>query len=466
LLPLIAALVAVFGWWNKRKIDLLAKYVPFMMGIIVVGYVLALGQYSPIFPFLYEHVPTFDLFQAPVRWHLWTVFGLSVLAGIGATWWQRGGRWTIRFTVACFGMALVTLALFPFIGIGNPALGVLVRALLFMSIFGVLAGLLTLRKPEVQSPRYGRWTMFVFVVIALDLGIASWGLNPTVPAAELYHQRQYEESPLRYYWGREIERAIRYDTFFRFDDYRVAVERWLELRNSQLPNLNLIDRFPLFNNFDPLLDGNYARYIDLLETNLLAREQLLAAAGVVQTFDRNGQYSLPDEQNSTPVFRVRYIYSICWHETETELVNGLLDPGWDFIRQAHILGDAGCEPVDTSAAAEGQLSTYWGDANAAEFDVSVRRDGWLILADTYYPGWIATVDGESTPIYRANLMFRAVQVSRGEHRVRFEYRPGWLVPGALLSGVSLIVLLLLFRLKNVTTPYNQSDGVKIGQIEG
>jgi uncharacterized membrane protein YfhO len=94
----------------------------------------------------------------------------------------------------------------------------------------------------------------------------------------------------------------------------------------------------------------------------------------------------------------------------------------------------------------------------------MEQDGWLILADTDYPGWAATVDGETTPIYRTNLMFRAVQISAGSHTVQFDYVPGWLVPGALVSGVSLLILLLLFRLKNVTPPYNQSSGTHEGHL--
>ena len=74
------------------------------------------------------------------------------------------------------------------------------------------------------------------------------------------------------------------------------------------------------------------------------------------------------------------------------------------------------------------------------------RDSWLVLADTDYPGWHASVDGVDTPIYRANLNFRAVQVDAGQHDVRFEYRPDWLLPGALVSAVSLLIALLLYRL--------------------
>jgi uncharacterized membrane protein YfhO len=60
-----------------------------------------------------------------------------------------------------------------------------------------------------------------------------------------------------------------------------------------------------------------------------------------------------------------------------------------------------------------------------EIAVSAGADGYLLLADAYYPGWRATVDGQPTSIYRADAMFRAVSIPAGEHTVVFEYRPAW-----------------------------------------
>lgn len=56
-------------------------------------------------------------------------------------------------------------------------------------------------------------------------------------------------------------------------------------------------------------------------------------------------------------------------------------------------------------------------------DVQTAADGYLLLTDAYYPGWSATLDGEPTPIYRADVMFRAVFVPAGEHQVTFSYSP-------------------------------------------
>ena len=52
-----------------------------------------------------------------------------------------------------------------------------------------------------------------------------------------------------------------------------------------------------------------------------------------------------------------------------------------------------------------------------------RRPPTLVLADAWYPGWTATVNGEATPVYRANIMFRAVAVPAGENLVVFQFDP-------------------------------------------
>ncbi len=68
----------------------------------------------------------------------------------------------------------------------------------------------------------------------------------------------------------------------------------------------------------------------------------------------------------------------------------------------------------------------------------------LVLADTYYPGWSITVDGESADLYRANLMNRAVVVPSGTHVVRFQYRPDCLARGFGLAAITAATLLALF----------------------
>jgi hypothetical protein len=54
-------------------------------------------------------------------------------------------------------------------------------------------------------------------------------------------------------------------------------------------------------------------------------------------------------------------------------------------------------------------------------EINTTKRSLLILSDTYYPDWQATIDGKKTPIYPANINQRAVIVEPGKHVVEFKY---------------------------------------------
>lgn len=68
---------------------------------------------------------------------------------------------------------------------------------------------------------------------------------------------------------------------------------------------------------------------------------------------------------------------------------------------------------------------------------------FLVLMDTFFPGWKAFVDGRQTEIFRANFAFRAVFVPKGQHRVSFVYDPVSFKAGLVVSLISLISLTIL-----------------------
>lgn len=67
----------------------------------------------------------------------------------------------------------------------------------------------------------------------------------------------------------------------------------------------------------------------------------------------------------------------------------------------------------------------------------------LVLADTYYPGWTATVDGASVPILHANFTQRAVYVPKGNHTVSFTYTPMSVKIGMYISCLFGIITVAL-----------------------
>jgi hypothetical protein len=120
--------------------------------------------------------------------------------------------------------------------------------------------------------------------------------------------------------------------------------------------------------------------------------------------------------------------------------------------------DSAFRPDRSVLLSEGQPLTETGDttsdhveikdydAEHVSLDVSTHQPGFLILADTFYPGWQVSVDATSTPLYRADYIFRAVPLSPGQHKVQFEYRPASFFWGALISGCSLILTILITAL--------------------
>lgn len=67
--------------------------------------------------------------------------------------------------------------------------------------------------------------------------------------------------------------------------------------------------------------------------------------------------------------------------------------------------------------------------------VKTRVPGFVVLADHFYPGWQALVDGVPRPIYKANLESRAVYVPKGAHLIEFNFEPESLKIGLLICAL-------------------------------
>jgi len=170
------------------------------------------------------------------------------------------------------------------------------------------------------------------------------------------------------------------------------------------------------------------------------------AAGLVEETRLAGESNIPvvilRNENALPrAYVVHEVESISDRDATLER---LLDPGFDPRRAAIIEGAAAPAPPDAIPARNGPedgATIVEESANRVRIRATLSRRGHLILADTYYPGWIATVDGARAPILRANAMFRAVALAAGDHDVEFRYRPMSVTAGLLCSIVSMIAAL-------------------------
>jgi hypothetical protein len=76
----------------------------------------------------------------------------------------------------------------------------------------------------------------------------------------------------------------------------------------------------------------------------------------------------------------------------------------------------------------------------AEIDATACAPSYLVVADAYFPGWDAEVDGRPSAIERADLAMRAVKLTPGSHTVRMRYLPRSFRWGAATSALALAAL--------------------------
>jgi hypothetical protein len=122
--------------------------------------------------------------------------------------------------------------------------------------------------------------------------------------------------------------------------------------------------------------------------------------------------------------------------------------GHDFHRAPLVETDTGLpafDPAESAAPPLGRVDITSFDPEHVVLEADASVPALLVLAEAWYPGWSATVDGAPAPVVPANAWMRAVSVPAGRHRVELRFRSRWLLPGALLSLLTATGLAILIR---------------------
>jgi hypothetical protein len=106
---------------------------------------------------------------------------------------------------------------------------------------------------------------------------------------------------------------------------------------------------------------------------------------------------------------------------------------------AEVAAANAAQPSARAAASTVRVTSYQVDS--VTLQANMAQAGFVALQDTYYPGWHVTVDGISTPIYRSDIMFRAVFVPAGQHVIHFTYLPDSFAIGLLFVPLPPVLLL-------------------------
>lgn len=121
----------------------------------------------------------------------------------------------------------------------------------------------------------------------------------------------------------------------------------------------------------------------------------------------------------------------------------------DFDPRQRVLLDSG-QPQPDGPDSPGEARLVERRADRVLLQVEARRAAHVLLVESWEAGWVAWLDGVRVPVRRANLLFRAVAVPPGRHRVEMRYRPraAWL--GGIVTAAALMGLALRLPLRRRT----------------
>ena len=82
--------------------------------------------------------------------------------------------------------------------------------------------------------------------------------------------------------------------------------------------------------------------------------------------------------------------------------------------------------------------TNYGE-DRIEIVADLPANGWLVVSNTFYPGWEATSDGRPVRLQRADCAVIALPLEAGRHTVVLEYRPSSIARGKILTLLGLML---------------------------
>ena len=116
------------------------------------------------------------------------------------------------------------------------------------------------------------------------------------------------------------------------------------------------------------------------------------------------------------------------------------DPAQTAIVETTTSDDTLLALIDGEPPALSEVSFEEYSDESVRLTVRTDEPALLVLADTNYPGWSVTVDGESQTLYATDVAFRGVFIPSGTHTVEFTYLPDSFIAGAAISLASMAIV--------------------------
>jgi Bacterial membrane protein YfhO len=453
--------LAAFGGERRRLASICGA-------ITVFALMVALGRHTFVYPLAVRLLPPLGSLRYPSKVMVLVAFGWAALVALGLERLQAGdGRARPRAALVALGLGILAAALAV---AARTSLSVIlapacVRLGAAAGLSFLMAALCGWGRRRGVSPALAAG---LGLLATADLFVAHQALNPTVPAAEVARPPQVvaamlsSPAPRRvfvfdYYdiVGKRYRRpgagslmAMHDDPVSRLEgnrDYGTAsvARAWgisgsfendpFGLYSGSLTQLAMMFRVwedtPAF--LKALRMGNVGHVIALHSEGL---EELAPEAVVYSTFAVPIRlFRVPD-----PLPRCQVVAAgpVAADNHQSFVILG--DPRFDPARE--VILPPGTVPVTVGTPVHGDCRIVDYRPDRGRFEVELDAPGYVVLADTYAPGWRATLDGGPVAIVRGNVAFQAVAAPEGKHVLELIYRPQALVVGLWVSAFAWLLV--------------------------
>lgn len=419
----------------------------FLAGLALVALLYALGPFTPLQGWSFRFVPFYDLIRAPARTLVYVDLALALLAGFGMA--ELSGRQlrderlerilsiSLKALVGLLaGLVLIVIPLFyvAILGTNSPSNRpvIAVDGLILLAIWLGLSALL------LWAVRRGALRGWVFALLAIalivvDLFSATAGFNPTPDDLVAGYRHPQAVTYLQQQWSAQGPFRIESDTA------------------SWQPDLALVAGLnDVGGVFDPMEPADYesARQAattnralplyNLLNVRYLITDDKATSPGAQFTQALKTDDGLVLWQNREALPRAWLSYSAQQVSLQTALA-AIRGPSFDPRKTLYLTGSLA--PVSSAGQGSVRITDY--GANTVKLRVDGDAPAYLVLADVSYPGWVATVDGRSTPLATADGLFRAVRVPAGTHEVVFNFEPSMVRQSEIVAVLCLVALMVM-----------------------
>jgi hypothetical protein len=389
-------------------------HVAFFALTALVAYLIVLGPATPFFKLVFYVLPGMRQFRFPTRFMVLVDLALSILAGIGLTRLEetlqtRKPEWARAVVVAIVAITGIDLVFHQLRQ--NP----------------IADAKQWLAKPaSAQFLAQEKGHFRVFTPKHREAHMLAWqaarGWKDITP---YFVHRELLQPNTNLFWG--LDTCDCYAGLLPASTQQVWGEYGLIQKTHKVENGELLVSTALFK----LLALSANRY--LLTPWQLSNE----SAKLVAEAPPAHIYRVP----ALP--RAWVARSAVKVDGPTAAVNQLLAPDFDLDSRIVVEGAESMTAPSSSGPREGHVVFVADQPKEIVLDVTSKEGGWLLLADTFYPGWHAELDGVEVPIVRANGRHRAIVLPPGPHRVRQWFRSGSAQRGLYVSFAAIACLVVL-----------------------